>query len=133
MPRPKPRFRPTFDPATGSPRRSPISHVSGLTPGIAIDRPSIPTGGSASGTQSETIRRPGTQTRPRTRPATGAQADRPRLYKVILLNDDFTPRDFVVEVLQGIFRMSEGEALAVMLAAHQKGSAVVAVFTREIA
>ena len=133
MPRPKPRFRPTFDPATGSPRRSPISHVSGLTPGIAIDRPSIPTGGSASGTQSETIRRPGTQTRPRTRPATGAQADRPRLYKVILLNDDFTPRDFVVKVLRAVFRMSEAEAGGVMLTAHRRGACVVAVYTREVA
>ena len=74
-----------------------------------------------------------TDTRTIDRTKTRSKAARPPLYKVILLNDDFTPRDFVVEVLQSVFRMSEGEALAVMLAAHQKGSAVVAVFTREIA
>lgn len=62
-----------------------------------------------------------------------ARTDRPKLYKVILLNDDFTPRDFVVSVLKAIFRMSEGEAHGVMLTAHQKGSCVVAVYTREVA
>jgi ATP-dependent Clp protease adaptor protein ClpS len=58
---------------------------------------------------------------------------RPPLYKVILVNDDFTPRDFVVTVLKAEFRMPEPQALKVMLTAHQKGSCVVAVFTREIA
>ena len=70
-------------------------------------------------------------TTPKTRTAT--RTERPRLYKVILLNDDFTPRDFVVGVLQAIFRMTEGEALAVMLTAHKKGACVVAVFTKEVA
>jgi len=59
--------------------------------------------------------------------------ERPRLYKVILLNDDFTPRAFVVKVLQGVFRMTEGEAEAVMLTAHMRGACVVAVYTREVA
>ena len=67
--------------------------------------------------------------KPKTRPKTA----RPPLYKVILLNDDFTPRDFVVKVLRQVFRMSEGEAMGVMLAAHQLGASVVAVFTREVA
>jgi len=58
---------------------------------------------------------------------------RPPLHKVILVNDDFTPRDFVVTVLKAEFRMPEPQALKVMLTAHQKGSCVVAVFTREIA
>ena len=58
---------------------------------------------------------------------------RPPLHKVILVNDDFTPRDFVVLVLKAEFRMPEAQALKVMLTAHQKGSCVVAVFTREIA
>ena len=57
----------------------------------------------------------------------------PPLYKVLLLNDDFTPRDFVVRVLKAEFRMSEDQALRVMVTAHTKGSCVVAVFTREIA
>ena len=68
-----------------------------------------------------------TRTRSKTRTA------RPPLYKVMLLNDDFTPRDFVVRVLKAEFRMSEDQALRVMVTAHTKGSCVVAVFTREIA
>ncbi|WP_338662262.1 ATP-dependent Clp protease adapter ClpS [Pararoseomonas sp. SCSIO 73927] len=58
---------------------------------------------------------------------------RPPLHKVILLNDDYTPRNFVVRVLKAEFRMDEGGASRVMLTAHQRGSCVVAVFTREIA
>lgn len=69
----------------------------------------------------------GTKTRTRTRVA------RPPLYKVMLLNDDFTPREFVVRVLKAEFRMSEDQAHRVMVTAHTKGSCVVAVFTREIA
>lgn len=61
------------------------------------------------------------------------RVERPRLYKVILLNDDFTPRDFVVQVLCSVFRMSEAEAQGVMIAAHQQGTCVVALFTREVA
>ena len=68
---------------------------------------------------------PKTQAKPKT--------ERPRLYKVILLNDDFTPRDFVVKVLKGVFRMTEGEALGVMMTAHRRGACVVAVFTKEVA
>src|SRR5690606_7286633 len=58
---------------------------------------------------------------------------RPPLHKVILLNDDFTPRDFVVRVLKAEFRMTEDQAHRVMITAHTKGSCVVAVFTQEIA
>ncbi len=67
------------------------------------------------------------------RPKTVSKTERPKMYKVILLNDDFTPRDFVVVVLKKIFRMNESEALAVMMTAHQKGASVVAVYTKEIA
>ena len=74
---------------------------------------------------SRTITLPKTETRPRT--------ERPRLWKVILLNDDFTPRAFVVKVLQGVFRMTEAEAEGVMLTAHRRGACVVAVFTKEVA
>lgn len=59
--------------------------------------------------------------------------ERPKLWKVILLNDDFTPRDFVVTVLMSVFRMTEAEALGVMLTAHRRGACVVAVYTREVA
>lgn len=69
--------------------------------------------------------------KPRTRIVTKVQ--RPPLHKVILVNDDFTPREFVVMVLKAEFRMPEPAALKVMLTAHQKGSCVVAVFTREVA
>lgn len=58
---------------------------------------------------------------------------RPPLYKVILVNDDFTPRDFVVRVLKAEFRTSEDQAHRIMITAHTKGACVVAVFTREVA
>ncbi|MDB5529060.1 MAG: clpS [Devosia sp.] len=58
---------------------------------------------------------------------------KPPLYKVILVNDDFTPRDFVVRILKAEFRVPEAQALGIMLTAHTKGSCVVAVFTKEIA
>jgi len=70
-------------------------------------------------------------TKPRTR--TKTRVERPRLYKVILLNDDFTPREFVVMVLKAEFRMTEEEAHRVMLTAHRRGACVVAVFARDIA
>jgi len=70
-------------------------------------------------------------TPPRTK--TKAKTERPRLHKVILLNDDYTPREFVVTVLKGVFRMSEEQANRVMMTAHQRGLCVVAVFTRDIA
>jgi ATP-dependent Clp protease adaptor protein ClpS len=59
--------------------------------------------------------------------------EQPRLHKVILLNDDFTPREFVVKVLQSVFHMSEDQAYRVMMTAHQRGACVVAAFTRDIA
>ena len=67
------------------------------------------------------------------KPEAKTRPQRPHLYKVILLNDDYTPREFVVSVLQAVFRMTEGEALGVMLTAHRKGACVVAVYTREVA
>ena len=69
----------------------------------------------------------------KTKPRSKTRTARPPLYKVMLLNDDFTPRDFVVHVLKAEFRMREDQALRVMVTAHTKGSCVVAVFTREIA
>lgn len=58
---------------------------------------------------------------------------RPKLHKVILLNDDYTPREFVVKMLESVFRIGEPQAMSIMMTAHQKGSAVIAVFTKEIA
>lgn len=59
--------------------------------------------------------------------------ERPRLHKVILVNDDFTPREFVVTVLKAEFRMSEDQAMRVMITAHRRGVCVVAVYTRDVA
>lgn len=64
---------------------------------------------------------------------TKPKVERPKLHKVILVNDDFTPRDFVVHVLKAEFRMTEDQAYKVMLTAHQRGVCVVAVFTRDVA
>ena len=61
------------------------------------------------------------------------EVERPRLHKVMLVNDDFTPREFVVLVLKAEFGMNEGRASQVMLTAHQRGVCVVAVFTKEVA
>ena len=69
--------------------------------------------------------------KPRTE--TGTKPQRPPLYKVILLNDDFTPREFVVLVLKAVFRMSAEQSYQVMMTAHRKGACVIAVFTRDVA
>ncbi len=73
----------------------------------------------------------GTLTRPR--PKTRLRAQRPRLHKVILLNDDYTPREFVVTVLKAVFRMSEEQAYRVMITAHSRGACVVAVYPQQVA
>ena len=72
-----------------------------------------------------------TLVKPRTRPK--PKTERPKLWKVILLNDDFTPREFVVVVLKAVFRMNEDEAYNVMITAHRRGACVIAVFTKDVA
>lgn len=69
----------------------------------------------------QTLIRPSQETKP------------PALYKVILLNDDFTPRDFVVHVLKRFFNKSDTEATVLMLQVHQRGAGVAGVFTFEVA
>ena len=61
------------------------------------------------------------------------EVERPRLHKVILVNDDYTPREFVVRVLKSEFRMNESQAHKVMMTAHQRGACVVAVYTKDVA
>jgi ATP-dependent Clp protease adaptor protein ClpS len=61
------------------------------------------------------------------------QTERPKLHKVILVNDDFTPREVVVTVLKGEFRISEDQAYKVMITAHRRGVCVVAVYTKDVA
>lgn len=61
------------------------------------------------------------------------QLTRPPLYKVFLVNDDYTPMDFVVEVLMHYFMMSEPEATMTMLQVHKNGRGYCGIFTRDIA
>lgn len=65
--------------------------------------------------------------RPRTR------TQRPPMYKVLMLNDDFTPMEFVVHVLERLFNMTHAQAIEIMLTVHRKGVAVVGVFSHEVA
>ena len=61
------------------------------------------------------------------------EVQRPPLYQVVLLNDDFTPMDFVVEVLRNFFNLDQEQAVQVMLHVHTRGRGVCGVFTREVA
>ena len=61
------------------------------------------------------------------------QLKKPQLYKVILLNDDYTPMEFVVIVLERFFHKNREEATRIMLHVHQKGLGICGVFTREVA
>jgi ATP-dependent Clp protease adaptor protein ClpS len=58
---------------------------------------------------------------------------KPKLYRVILLNDDYTPMEFVVLILQRIFRKGREEDVQIMLNVHTRGSGICGVFTAEIA
>ncbi len=74
---------------------------------------------------SDTLVTPQTKVRPKT--------EQPRLHKVILLNDDYTPREFVVAVLKAVFRMSRDRAYSVMMTAHQLGACFIAAYTKDVA
>lgn len=77
---------------------------------------------------------PGTRTvPPKGKTSTRAKVERPKLHKVILINDDYTPRDFVVTVLKAEFGMGEERASQVMITAHRRGVCVVAVFQKDVA
>ena len=58
---------------------------------------------------------------------------KPKLFKVILLNDDYTPMEYVVNLIKIVFRKNESEAVNIMLMVHKKGSGVCGIFTKEIA
>lgn len=64
---------------------------------------------------------------------TRARTKRPSQYKVLLLNDDYTPMEFVVHVLQRFFKMDMEEATRVMLQVHQRGVGVCGIFSYEVA
>ena len=67
------------------------------------------------------------------RGVTVLKVERPKLHKVILVNDDFTPRNFVVTVLKAEFQLGEEQSNRIMSTAHQRGVCVVAVFTKDVA
>lgn len=64
---------------------------------------------------------------------TRQKTKRPPLYKVLLLNDDYTPMEFVVHVLERFFGLSHAQSFELMLTVHKKGVAVVGVFSYEVA
>ena len=68
-----------------------------------------------------------------TKTKTTTRLARPRLYKVLLHNDDFTPRDFVVVVLQHVFHMTESDASRLMLYVHQNGIGVAGLYPYSVA
>ena len=68
-----------------------------------------------------------------TRPVTRVKTERPKLHKVILLNDDYTPMDFVVQALQGFFGHNQEKAVQIMLAIHQQGKGIAGIYPVEIA
>jgi ATP-dependent Clp protease adaptor protein ClpS len=61
------------------------------------------------------------------------QTKRPPWFKVVLLNDDYTPMDFVVYVLKDIFRKTHEDAVGIMLEIHHKGAGICGLFTRDVA
>ena len=89
--------------------------LAAMTPVVMED------GGSDGDDQTDLL----TKTKPKTK--------RPPLYKVMLLNDDFTPMEFVVHVLERFFGLNHAHAFEIMLTVHKKGLAVVGVFSHEIA
>jgi ATP-dependent Clp protease adaptor protein ClpS len=58
---------------------------------------------------------------------------KPQMYRVLFYNDDFTPMDFVVEVLETVFNKSRSEAYSLMMSVHKSDYAVVGIYTRDIA
>ena len=64
---------------------------------------------------------------------TKPKTERPKMYKIILLNDDYTPMEFVVYVLRRFFSIDESQAHTIMMTMHNKGSAVVGVFSHDVA
>ncbi|RZO22000.1 MAG: ATP-dependent Clp protease adapter ClpS [Candidatus Thioglobus sp.] len=58
---------------------------------------------------------------------------KPRMYRVLLMNDDYTPMEFVVTILRKIFRLTEEQSVQIMLKVHTEGSGVCGVFTAEVA
>ena len=102
----------------GPPRGHPVPFNASVSPGRSMSN-------DPSRSDDETSGDVATKTRPKTQ--------RPSLYKVLLLNDDYTPMEFVVLVLQRFFGKSAEDATRIMLQVHQKGVGVCGIYTYEIA
>lgn len=84
-------------------------------------------------TMSDKTDGPGNDAGVLTKTKTKTKTQRPPMYKVLLLNDDYTPMEFVVHVLERFFGLNHAQAFDIMLAVHKKGLAVVGVFSFEVA
>ena len=85
------------------------------------------TGGDSGGDDADADGEAGVATKTRAKPK------KPSQYKVLMLNDDYTPMEFVVHVLERFFGLNHSQAVEIMLTVHKKGMAVVGVFSHEIA
>ena len=70
---------------------------------------------------------------PQVKERTKPQVKPPPMYRVVLVNDDFTPREFVVYILVSVFQKNRSEARRIMMTAHQGGKSVVGVYTYDVA
>jgi len=113
------------DDGEASSEMQPAGECRTMADGFAGSPPVLQSGQGGSTMSQQTVVKPRTKTKTKTQ--------RPPLWKVILLNDDYTPREFVVMVLKAVFRMGEEKAYAVMLTAHRRGACVIAVYARDIA
>jgi ATP-dependent Clp protease adaptor protein ClpS len=115
-----------------------------LSPGTAVAVPGMPAGGGAGpptrNPMSDQDKRPnGGNTPGDTTPNTGVvvktrpRTKKPAMYKVLMLNDDYTPMEFVVHVLERFFQKNREEATRIMLHVHRRGVGVCGVFTYEVA
>lgn len=76
---------------------------------------------------------PGVSGGVRTKQKQGIKTQQPKLYRVVLLNDDYTTMDFVVSILESVFGKSPAEAVQVMLQVHKLGSGVAGIYGKQIA
>lgn len=68
-----------------------------------------------------------------TRPKAEPRLQRPRLWRVLLHNDDYTTQDFVVWILESVFRKPRGEAFTIMMSVHRSGMGIAGIFTHDVA